>query len=68
MLEWVTDREVFLGCMSVGGQSAIKDSCWFVWMVYGPRGPLGVNTVGPRAEEMLQMVSVPTRNFVMIFR
>jgi hypothetical protein len=38
----------------------MKDSCWSVGMVYGPRGLPGVSTAGPRVDEVLQMVSKPT--------
>jgi hypothetical protein len=34
-----------------------KDSCWYVGMVYGPRGLLGVSTAGPRVDGVLQMES-----------
>jgi hypothetical protein len=37
-----------------------KDLCWFVGMVYGPRGLPGVSTTGPRVDEVLQMVSEST--------
>jgi hypothetical protein len=31
-----------------------------LWMVYDPRGLLGVSTAGPEMDDMLQMVSKPT--------
>jgi hypothetical protein len=38
----------------------IKDSCWSVRMVYGPREMLGVSIVGPRVEGVLQKVGRQT--------
>jgi hypothetical protein len=38
----------------------IKDSCWSVWMIYGPRGLQGLSTAGPRVDGVLQMVLEPT--------
>jgi hypothetical protein len=37
-----------------------KDSCWFVGMVFGPRGLTKVSTAGPGVNGVLQMVSKPT--------
>jgi hypothetical protein len=37
-----------------------KDSCWYVGMVYDPRGLVGVSIAGLRVDEVLQMVSKPT--------
>jgi hypothetical protein len=42
----VTNREVFQVDMSED-KVHIKDSCWYVGMVYCPRGLLGVSTTSP---------------------
>jgi hypothetical protein len=34
-----------------------KDTCWYVEMVYDPRGLTGVSTAGSGVDEVLQMVS-----------
>jgi hypothetical protein len=34
-----------------------KDSCWFVKMIYNPRGLRGVSTAGPGVDGVLQMAS-----------
>jgi hypothetical protein len=49
---WVTDREVF----SVAHEAKVctKGSCWFVGMIYGPRGLPELSTVGLRADGVLQ--------------
>jgi hypothetical protein len=41
----------------------IKDSCWFVGTIYDPKELLGVSTVGPGVDEVLQVVSEPTPQF-----
>jgi hypothetical protein len=41
----VGDREVFSGA-HVKDKVRIKDSCWYVAMMHGPRGLLGVSTAG----------------------
>jgi hypothetical protein len=37
-----------------------KDLCWFVRMVYDPRGLPGVSSTGLGVDGVLQMVSKPT--------
>jgi hypothetical protein len=49
---WVTDRGVFSGAHECG-QNATKDLCWYVGMVYGPKGLLGVSTASPRVDGVL---------------
>jgi hypothetical protein len=34
-----------------------KGSCWSVGMFYGSRGLPGVSVIGPRVDEVLQIVS-----------
>jgi hypothetical protein len=34
-----------------------KYSCWYVWMVYDPRGLTGVNTAGPGVDRVLHMTT-----------
>jgi hypothetical protein len=40
-----------------------KRSCWYVGMVYGARGLLGVSNTGPRVDGVLQMVLDTTLSF-----
>jgi hypothetical protein len=37
-----------------------KDSCWYVGMIYDPRGLSEVSTAGSRVNEVLQLASEPT--------
>jgi hypothetical protein len=37
-----------------------KVLCWYVRMIYDPRGLTGGSVAGPGVDKMLQMVSEPT--------
>jgi hypothetical protein len=40
-----------------------KDLCWYVGMIYDPRGLRGVSNIGPGVDGVLQMASERTSRF-----